>query len=336
MRRREFIGLISAAVSNFSRPGNAQIGTGLPVVGFLVPFKEDADFTKERIAAVRKGLLESGFIEGKNYFLAMRFANGDLERWPSLAKELADIHPRVVVLGAYLSRNVQTYLPEVPLVFTAIAVDPIKSGMAESYARPGGRFTGNVMNAVGGEETMTQKRIGFFKQIVPNLERLGMIAPVAPLATSLTSSEKEALQKAAAQFGFEFVHYGFSTLEDLEGAFASGRRDDVSAFYISGEPVLSSNISRVMALVAASGKPTVGVYPTWARSGILMSYSTDPNDGFRRAGVYAAKILSGDKPGDLPIEQASKFTLVINQKAAMALGIVVPASLLALADEVIE
>ncbi len=336
MRRREFIGLIGAAALSLPPPGKAQTDTGLPVVGFLVPFKEDADFTKERIAAVRKGLFESGFIEGKNYSLAMRFANGDLERWPSLAKELADINPRVVVLGAYISRSVQTHLPEIPLVFTGISADPIKNGMAVSYARPGGRFTGNVMNAVGGEETMTQKRIGFFKEIVPNLEKLGMIAPVAPLATSLTTSEKDALKKVAAQFGFEFVHDGFGTLDDLESAFASGRRDNVSAFYISGEPVLSSNLSRVMALVAASGRPTVGAYPTWGRAGLLMSYSTDPNDGFRRAGIYAAKILNGSRPGDLPIEQASKFTLVVNQKTAKALGVVVPPTLLALADEVIE
>lgn len=334
MRRREFIGLIGAAALSLPRPADAQ--TGLPVVGFLVPFREDAEFARERIAAVRKGLLESGFIEGKNYSLAMRFANGDLERWPSLARELADLNPRVVILGAYLSRAVQTHLPEVPLVFTGISADPIKSGMADSYARPGGRFTGNVMNAVGGEETMTQKRIGFFQEIVPGLRRLGMIAPVAPLATSVTASEKDALQKVAAQFGFEFAHYGFGTLDDLESAFASARRDNVSAFYISGEPVLSGNVSRVMALVTASGKPTVGAYPLWGRAGLLMSYSSDPNEGFLRAGVYAAKILNGSRPGDLPIEQASKFTLVINQKTARALGVVVPPTLLALADEVIE
>jgi putative ABC transport system substrate-binding protein len=194
-------------------------------------------------------------------------------------------------------------------------------------------MTGNVMNAVGGEETMTQKRIGFFKELVPNLIRLGMIAPANGV---LAMKEKDALQKVAAQLSFEFIHYGLNTLDDLEGAFAAGLRDDVSAFYISGEPLLFANLSRVMSFVTASRKPSVGPYPEWGRSGLLMSYSTDPIDGYRRAGAYAAKILNGAKPGDLPIEQASKFTLVINLKTAKALGIAVPANLLALADEVIE
>ncbi len=189
------------------------------------------------------------------------------------------------------------------------------------------------MNAVGGEETMAQKRIGLFKELVPGLKRLGMIAPAKGL---LAVKEKEALQKVAAHLGFEFVHYDLNTIDDLESSFAAGLRDDVSAFCISGEPLLVANLSRVMTFVTASGKPSVGPYPDWGRSGLLMSYSTDPIDGFRRAGAYAAKILKGAKPGDLPIEQASKFTLVINQKTAKALGIVVPPTLLALADEVIE
>ena len=207
-------------------------------------------------------------------------------------------------------------------------------GYADSYARPGGMLTGNVMNAVGGEETVTQKRIGLFKEVVPDLTRLGMIAPDPGAGVAI--SEQDALRKVAAQFGFEFVLYGLDTLDDLEAAFASGLRDDVSAFYISGEPLLSANMSRVIPFVAASGKPTVGPYPEWGRAGLLMSYSTDPMDGYRHAGTYAAKILNGAKPGDLPIEQASKFTFVINLKTAKALGITVPPTLLALADEVVE
>jgi putative ABC transport system substrate-binding protein len=223
--------------------------------------------------------------------------------------------------------------PGLPLVFTAIAADLVALGVVQSYVHPGGMITGNVMNAVGGEETMTQKRIGLFKELVPNLIRIGMIAPANGL---LAKEEKDALQKVAARLGFEFVHYDLNTLDDLESAFAAGLRDDVSAFYISGEPLLAANLSRVMSLVTASGKPSVGHYPDWGRAGLLMSYSTDPLDGVRHAGIYAGKILHGAKPGDLPIEQASKFTLVINLKTAKALGITVPSTLLALADEVIE
>jgi len=335
MRRREFIGLIGATALSFPRPGNAQTNAAVPVVGVLMPFKQDTEPTRERIAAIRKGLQEAGFIEGTNYSLGMRFADGDLDRVPSLAKELGALNPRVIIVAAYGPRTVHTLLPKIPLVFTAIAIDPIKAGFADSYVRPGGMLTGNVMNAVGGEEAITQKRIGFFKELVPDLTRLGMIAPEGPVRV-MALQEKHALQKVSTQFGFEFMHYGLDTLDDLKGAFASGVAANVSAFYISGEPLLAANMSRVVSFVAASGKPSVGTYPDWGRSGLLMSYSADPVDGYRRAGAYAAKILNGTKPGDLPIEQASKFVLVINQKTAKALSIAVPPTLLALADEVIE
>ena len=161
--------------------------------------------------------------------------------------------------------------------------------------------------------------------ILPAYEEAGSLAQVLP-----------ALQKVAAQLDFEFVLYSLNTTDDLESAFAAGLRDDVSAFYISGEPLLSANLARVMSFVSASRKPSVGPYPEWGRAGLLMSYSSDIYDGVRHAGIYVAKILNGAKPGDLPVEQASKFTFVINLKTAKALGIVVPPSLLALADEVIE
>jgi putative ABC transport system substrate-binding protein len=154
--------------------------------------------------------------------------------------------------------------------------------------------------------------------------KLAIAGMIAPAKGVLAMKEKEALQKVAPQLGFEFVYYDLSAIDDLESAFAAGLRDDVSAFYISTEPLLFANLSRVMSSVTASRKPSLGTIPDWGRAGLLMSYATDVIDGVRRAGIYAAKILEGAKPGDLPIEQASKFTLVINQKTAKALGIAVP------------
>lgn len=333
MQRREFIGLIGVAALSSTRPGYAQIKTDLPVVGFLMPYKLESEFGNARAAALRRGLQEERFVEGRNYSLAMRFAEGDFDRYPQLAKELGALNPRVIVVAGYGPGLVHTHVPQIPIVFTAIAADPVALGWAQSYAHPGGMITGNVLNAVGGEETMVQKRIGLFKQLVPDLTRLGVIASEAA-ATYL--KEGDALRKVATELGFELLHYRLKTVDDLESAFAAGVRDDVSAFYISGEPLLFGNRSRVMSLVTASRKPSVGPYPDWGRDGLLMSYSADLLDGFRHAGSYAAKILNGAKPGDLPIEQASKFTLVINQKTAKALGIVVPPTLLALADEVVE
>ena len=132
--------------------------------------------SKDRIPALRLGLQEAGLIEGIHYTLAIRIADGDLRRVPSIAKELGALKPAVIVVAA-LPATVHKILPEIPMVFTAFAADPIALGLATSYARPGGMVTGNVMNAVGGEETMTQKRIGLFKELVPGLTRLGMIAP---------------------------------------------------------------------------------------------------------------------------------------------------------------
>jgi ABC-type uncharacterized transport system substrate-binding protein len=351
MRRREFIGLLGTAALSMPRRGHAQTKTDLPVVGFVTALKSDSTNAKNRVAALRKGLQEGGFIEGKNYSLAMRFGEGNIERLPQLVMELGALKPRVIVTVGYVSLSFSQFVPDVPMVFTGIAVDPVEIGLVQSYTHPGGMITGNVMNAAGGELTIAQKRIGFLNQIVPDLKRLGVIGPAPTFLEMsveerlkkrgvaqgyLTMKEKEALQQVGAQSGFEVIPYYLKTIDDLESAFASGVRDDVSAFYISTEPLLYANLSRVVSFATASRKPSVSTVPDWARGGLLLAYATDLLDDARRAGVYAAKILNGAKPSDLPIEQASKFTLVINQKTARALGGVVPPTLLALADEVIE
>src|SRR5262249_6817934 len=153
---------------------------------------------------------------------------------------------------------------------------------------------------------------------------------------SLSPKERSALQRAAVQFRFEVSDYSMRSMDDLDGAVSAGMRDGVSAFYVSGDTRLNASIPRVVASVARTGRPTCGVYPGWARGGLLMSYSNDPDDGARRAAFQVAKIIQGAKPGDLPIEQADKFMLVINLKTAKGLGIEVPPTLLARADEVVE
>jgi putative ABC transport system substrate-binding protein len=309
MQRRDSIGFIGATVLAIPRLGYAQTKTDMPLVGFLVGVRSDSSLAKNEIAELQKGLQEEGFFEGKNYSLAVRFAEGDmLGRYPKFARELATLNDSVIIfVGAvYGIREFRQSFPELPVVFTAIAADFVALGLVQSYVHPGGMLTGNVMNAVGGEETITQKRISLFKELIPNLKRLGVIAPAKGV---LAKEEKAALQKVAARLSFEVSRYDLNTIDDLESAFAAGLRDDVSAFFISGEPLLTTNVSRVMSFVTASGKPSVGPYPVWGRAGVLMSYATDVLDGLRHAGIYAGKILHGAKPGDLPIEQASKFTL---------------------------
>jgi putative ABC transport system substrate-binding protein len=339
MRRRQFISLISGAAA-WPLKALAQQAANLPLVALMNPFTED--LATERANALRLGLKQAGFIEGTHYSLALRFANGDYSRFPELVRELDALKPRVFVVTASAAAiaAIRKQAPNTPLVFASIAADPIAAGYAESYARPGGMMTGTVMNAVGGEESLTSKRIGFFKELVPSLTRLGMIGfadSVNPAPfNNLAIQERNALRNASAQLGFELSNYDIRTLDDLDAAVSSGLRDDVSAFYISGDPRMNLNIPRVVASLAKSGKPTCAVYPFWTRAGLLMSYSSDLNDGMRRAGFQVAKIIQGTKTGEIPIEQAVKFTLVINQKTAKQLGIIPPPTVLAAADEVIE
>jgi putative ABC transport system substrate-binding protein len=196
-------------------------------------------------------------------------------------------------------------------------------------------MTGNVQNAIGGEEAITTKRIGLFRELMPQLTRLGMIGfangPIASL-------EYNGLRKAASQLGFEVLRYDLQwpSLDGLDDAVSSGLRDDVSAFYISGTFVILGRVPQVVASVAKSGRPICSVYPEFARAGCLMSYSIDLEYGFRLTGGQVAKILRGAKPGDLPIEQADKFSLVVNLMAARTLGVTVPDRLLTIADELVE
>jgi putative ABC transport system substrate-binding protein len=278
----------------------------------------------------------------------VRFANGDLKRLPELAKELDALKPHVYVTGSVATRVVKEQSPNTPLVFGAMAVDVVALGWAESYARPGGMITGNVQNAAGGEESLTTKRILFFKELVPNLARLGMIGFDDAKRPSQPSLEHNALRKASSQLGFEVLRYDIADAygtpvdidvllgERLDVAIASGLRDDVSAFYISGAFAVIGHTPRVVAPVAKSGRPICSAYPDFVRAGSLMSYGVNIEYGFRLAGVQVAKILRGAKPGDLPIEQAEKYTLAINLRTAKALGLTVSDKLLALADELIE
>lgn len=328
MRRREILKSLAAAAIGFPCPALGQ--RDLPLVAVLVP--GTAKLANDRVVAIRRGMQEAGLSEGVNYAIALRYADGDFDRLPALALELAALKPRVIVASAAAATAAHKTLPDLPLVFTSYAADPIKAGFAQSYVHPGGHATGNVMNAAGGEEALTRKRMNLFKELIPDLKRLGFIGSPSILATA----ELNALQGVAGQIGFEIVRPPVQGLDYVEDAVAASVRDGVDALYVSGEPLLYNNMSRVLPLVTAAGKPTVGTYPEWGRAGLLMSYSADLIDDFRRAGIYAAKILAGEKPGDLPIEQASKFVLVVNLKTAKALGVAVPPILFSLADEMIE
>jgi ABC-type uncharacterized transport system substrate-binding protein len=283
-------------------------------------------------------LQEAGLLEGTHYVTALRSADGRLERLPELTRELQSLKPAVFVVGGSLAPARLMLQPTPPVVFASIAVDPVERGFAQSYARPGGMITGNVLNALGGEDTIAEKRITLFKELVPSLTRLGMFGPNMGegVPAYLFEQEISAGGRVSSRLGFETRAYRLRTIDDLESAMESGVRDGIDAIYLSGEPLLFGNFSRVLRTVLGAGKPTLGTYVDWVRAGVLMAYATDVLDSYRRAGIYAGKILQGAKPGDLPIERPTKFTLAINAKTANQLGISIPAALYAAADEMIE
>lgn len=325
MKRREFVRLLGMPVAIQAWPLFAQ--TDVPLVALIVP--GSATQAADRIVALRAGLREGGLAEGTHYTLAVRFGDGVVDHLPGLIQELAALKPRLIVSGG-VAFVVKRVLPDMPHVFTAIAVDPVKLGLVDSYAHPGGNVTGNVLSP-GGDKSMTQKRVDLLRQLMPSLKRIGFIGTTTNV---LAVEELDALRSLAARLGIEVAHHAIRTTHDIEQAVIASAKDGVDVLYLSGEPLLISNIEHTVKVITASGKPALGTVPDWARAGLLMSYSADVPDGFRRAGIYAAKILHGEKPGNLPIEQASKFTLVVNAVTARRLGITVPPTFLA--DEVIE
>jgi putative ABC transport system substrate-binding protein len=326
MKRRQFARLLGISVAVQARSVLAQ--GNLPLVAVVVPGSSTQ--ASDRIDALRTGLREAGLIEGVNYRLAVRYGDGVMDRLPGLILELGTLKPSVIV-SAGIASLVKKLLPETPHVFTAIAADPVKLGLIDSYAHPGGNVTGNVMSPGGGDGSMTQKRIDLFRQLVPNFKRLGFIGTKT---TRLGAEEFDALRSLAGRMGFELVHHPIETIEGIEAAVTATVQDGADALYVSGEPLLIANLARTANTIAASGKAAVGPYPDFGRAGFLMSYSVDVSDGFRHAGTYVGRILRGEKPGNLPIEQASKFTLIVNSGTAKRLGVTVPPTLLA--DEVIE
>jgi putative tryptophan/tyrosine transport system substrate-binding protein len=337
MERRAFLRWAGGVTITWPLSALAQQSASVPLVAVLMPQGEDA--AVRRTAALRDGLKRAGLVEGVHYTLAMRAANGDIPKLPQLARELDALKPRVYVGANVAVGPIRQQAPNTPVVFTAIAVDVIALGMAESYARPGGMLTGNVQNALGGEEAITTKRIGLFKELVPNLTRLGMIGfKENDPRMSQSRVEHNALRQASSQLGFEVFRYDLQwpSRDGLDDAVASGMSDGVNAFYVSGAFAILGHISQTVSSVAKSGMPICTVYPDFVRAGSLMSYSLDVEHGFRLAGMQVAKIIRGAKPGDLPIEQADKFTLAVNLKTAKQLGIAVPSTVLAVADEVVE
>jgi putative tryptophan/tyrosine transport system substrate-binding protein len=326
MRRREFITLLGGAAAAWPLAARAQ-QPAMPVIGFLNSGTATA-FAPFAVA-FRQGLSEAGYVEGRNVAIEYRWAEGHYERLTTLAGDL--IGRQVTVIAATTTPAAlaaKAATTTIPIVFTA-GVDPIAAGLIGSLNRPSGNLTGvNVyLSALWG------KRLGLLRELVPNAAVIGMLVnPNFPDAESQARDVKE----AAGIIGQQVHIVNASSDSDIDSAFANLVRLPVGALLVASDAFFVSHRDQIVALAARHALPTIYPVREFVFAGGLMIYAPDLGDGYRQAGIYVGRILKGAKPSDLPVVQPTKFDFVINLKTAKALGLTVPDSLLALADEVIE
>jgi putative ABC transport system substrate-binding protein len=326
MRRREFITLLGGAAAAWPLAARAQ-QPAMPVIGFLSSVSQAQ--TRHMVAAFQRGLGETGSMDGRNVAIDYRFVDGQYDRLPALASEMVR-RPVSLILAAgppaALAAKVAT--TTIPIVFV-VGFDPVGAGLVASFNRPSGNATGVVL--VSGQ--LGQKRLELVRDLVPKATVVAMLAnPLSPDAVP----EIREVQAAAQVNGLQLRMLNASTPSDIEAAFASLAKQRPDALLVGGDPFYMARREDIVQLVARSGLPAVYPFREFTEAGGLISYGTSLANAYRQAGIYAGRILGGVKPSDLPVMQPTTFELVINLKAAKALGVDIPPTLHARSDEVIE
>jgi putative tryptophan/tyrosine transport system substrate-binding protein len=324
MRRRDFIALVGGAAA-WPLAARAQ-QAAMPVVGF-VRSESLADATN-LVTAFRQGLKEAGFVEGQNVTVEYRSGEGQRERLQSVVAELIR-RPVTAIAGnsvAMLAAKAAT--TTIPVVF-ASGGDPVQQGLVASLNRPGGNVTGVVFLS----GTLGTKRLELLRQIAPKATAIGMLANPN---TTETETERTDVQAAAQAIGMQLIVADVSSDRDIEPALAALVQRGIGALLVGAGGFMTSHRERIVALATRHALPAMYGLREFVAAGGLMSYGTSITDAFRQVGVYTGRILKGEKPADLPVMQSTKFELVLNLKTAKTLGLAIPPSLLALADEVIE
>ena len=325
MKRREFITLLggAAAVWPFVVRGQQP----MPVIGFLS--SRSPNESAHLVAAFRQGLKESGYLESQNVHISFRWAEGGYDRLPELAAEL--VHARVAVIASVggpisaLAAKEATAL--IPIV--AVASDPVKHGLVASFNRPGG----NVTVVSPGSTLLSAKRLGLLHDLVPGATVIGhLVNSNSPDRDVQLQDAEEAARTLGRQIHVVYA----STERDIDAGFASLVRRRADALLVSSDPFFDTRRDQIVALAAHHAMPTIYGQRPFVTAGGLLSYAPSFAEAYRQAGIYAARILKGAKPEDLPVIQAIKFELVINLKTAKALGLTIPPGVLAIADEVVE
>jgi putative tryptophan/tyrosine transport system substrate-binding protein len=327
MRRRKFLGLIGGATVAWPLAARGQ-QSAMPVVGFLNGASPPA--YARMLSAFLNGLRETGYVESQNVKIEYRWAQGELDRLPGFAAEL--VHREVAVIaatGTPAALAAKTATATIPIVFET-GSDPVQLGLVASLNRPGGNVTGVAQLAV----EVVPKRLQLLNEVVPAAKIVALL--VDPTDPAVSEKTIQGAHTAARSLGLELHVLNVSTENEIDAAFAKMAQLQVRGVMVSGGQFFNSRSKQIAAMARQHTTPTIFPYRDLAAAGGLMSYGTSITDAYRLAGTYTGRILQGEKPADLPVQQATKIELIINLETAKALGITVPLSLLGRADEVIE
>jgi putative ABC transport system substrate-binding protein len=326
VRRREVLTLLGGAAVAWPLAARAQQPAKLPTLGYLGATTPSAE--SQRVAALVQRLREFGWIESRNLTIEYRYAEGRSERYAELAAEFVRLNVDVIVTyGTPAVAATKQATAVIPIVF-AVAGDPIGSGLVASLPRPGGNVTGLWLQ----KTDVADKRLELLREVIPGLRGLAVMANAGSPVSVLEMREVEA---TARRLSLEVATFEIRRAEDIVPTFDAlkGRAD---ALYVCGDPLVDTNRIRIITLALGARLPSISDFPEYVEAGGLMSYGPNFADLFRRAAGYVDKILRGAKPGDIPVEQPTKFDLVINLITAKALGLDVSPTLLARTDKVIE
>jgi putative ABC transport system substrate-binding protein len=327
MRRREFItGLAGAAAPSVSWPLAALAQPAMPVIGFLR--STSLAFSVHMVAAFRQGLTATGFNEGQNVAIEYRYADNHPERLPGLVAELIRLPVEVIVANVNAALAAKAATTTVPIVF-ATGSDPVVDGLVASLNRPGGNVTG--VSFVSG--LLGAKRLDMLRQLVPNAATMAMLVGTDTLEARI---ERRDVELAAQALGQQLIIAPVSSEGEFDGAFTSIVGRGAKALLVGTGPFLTSNRERVVGLAARHAIPAIYAVREFVVVGGLLSYGASIAEAYRQAGIYAGRVLKGEKPADLPVVQSTKFELVINAQTARTLGLELHPQLLATVDEVIE
>ena len=328
VRRRDFVILLGGAATAWPFAARAQ-QPAMPVIGFLSIRSSGSD--AQFLVSFRQGLSERSFVEGRNVAVEYRYADGQPDRLASLATDLVRRHVTIIVTtgGPPAALAAKEATTTIPIVFVT-GGDPVREGLIESFNRPGGNLTGVTTSY----DEAAPKRLGLLREILPKAAIIGVL--VNPDDPITASSETNLMRTAARSVGQRIEILQASTERDIDMAFASLVDMRADALVVAPDALFASHVHQLVALAARYSIPTLYWRREFAEAGGLISYGSRLADAFRVVGVYAGRILKGEKPGDLPVQQPTKFELVVNVKAAKAIGLTIPESFLARADEVIE